>query len=71
MKIDYKSIKRELEKQRCREHNQCPKISVTGSTFKYEVCCEAFKQQLIRKNKELYEKEVAKGVKKDLGNLFR
>ncbi len=69
MKLD--SVKRSLESMRCRKHGKHPTVKISGSSLKFECCCEAFEKELIRKAETLIAEQAKRDVDGSLRNLFK
>ena len=69
MKLD--SVKRSLESMRCRKHGKHPTVKISGSSLKFECCCEAFEKELIRKAETLIAEQAKRDVEGSLRNLFK
>lgn len=69
--VNLNSIKAELQRMRCAEHNQAAKIRVAGDTLHFECCCEAFKTKLDSKLKTLMANAVKDSIDKEFKRIFK
>lgn len=59
--FDLKQVARELEKQRCVIHRQCPKVRVAEDKIDIAACCDDFQQKL--------EMQMREGINRQLDDL--
>lgn len=69
--IDYNSVKRKIERERCIEHNQHSKFEKTFKGFNISACCEEFHSKMIKKTEKIIADETKIAVEKMLKNAFR
>lgn len=69
--IDYNSIKRKVERERCTKHNQNPKFKKTLKGFEIAACCEEFRSKVIKKTERIVADETKIAVEKMLKKAFR
>ncbi|SHE92320.1 hypothetical protein [Chryseobacterium takakiae] len=62
--LDYNSIKRKIESQKCAEHNQNPQFIKTSKGFEIKACCENFRSQLVKKAEKIIADETQKAIEK-------
>lgn len=62
--MDLRKIARNLEMQRCLEHNEKPKATPIGDSIKITCCCDNFRTKLTNKMSTEIKKEVEKDIKK-------
>ena len=70
-KIDYNSVKRKIEKERCNIHNSSPKFEKTSKGFNITACCEEFRSKAIKKSEVIVREETKLALQKMLKNAFR
>ena len=46
--LDYNSIKRKIESEKCSEHNESPEFRQTSKGFEIKASCENFRSELIQ-----------------------
>ena len=69
--IDYNSVKRKIERERCFKHNQNPKFEKTFKGFNITACCEEFRSKMIKKTEKIMAEETKVAVEKMLKKAFR
>jgi hypothetical protein len=69
--IDYNSVKRKLEKERCSKHHQKPKFEKTLKGFNISACCEEFRSKMTKKTESIMADESKLAVEKMLKKAFR
>lgn len=72
MDIDYNSIKRKIENEKCTEHNQNAEFIKTKKGFKIKtICCENFEKKMIKKGESLLTEETENAIDKMIKNMFK
>lgn len=69
--IDYSSVKRKIEKEKCNEHNEHPKFEKTGKGFNILACCEEFRSEMVKKTEKIMTEETKAAIEKMLKKSFR
>lgn len=69
--LDYNSIKRKIESQKCTEHNQNPQFIKTSKGFEIKACCENFRSQLVKKAEKIIADETQKAIEKMMKNILK
>jgi len=69
--LDYNSIKRKIESQKCSEHNENPEFRKTSKGFEIKACCENFRSELIQKSEKIIAEETKKSIEKMMKNIFK
>lgn len=69
--INFNSVKRKIEKERCNKHNQHPKVEKTPKGFEISACCEDFRNKMIEKMKKVVAEETKISIEKMLKKSFR
>ena len=69
--LDYSSIKRKIENQKCQEHYENPKFIKTSKGFEIKACCEKFRTEIIKKSEKIIAEETKKAIEKMMKNIFR
>jgi hypothetical protein len=69
--LDYNSIKRKIESQKCPEHNETPEFIKTSKGFQIKACCENFRSELIKKSEKIIAEETKKAIEKMMKNIFK
>ncbi len=69
--IDYNSVKRKIERERCSKHNKHPKFEKTSKGFNISACCEEFRSKMLKKTETIMAEETKSAVEKMLKKSFR
>ena len=69
--IDYNSVKRKIERERCTKHNENPKFEKTSKGFNISACCEEFRSKMLKKTEKIMAEETKLAVEKMLKKAFR
>ena len=69
--IDFNSIKRKIEKDRCNKHNEHPKFEKTSKGFNITACCEEYRSKILKKTEVIVAEETKLAVEKMLKKSFR
>lgn len=69
--LDYNSIKRKIEIQKCPEHKEHPKFIKNSKGFEIKACCENFRSQLITKSEKVIAEETEKALEKIMKGIFK
>lgn len=69
--LDYNSIKRKIESQKCSEHNKNPEFIKTSKRFEIKACCENFRGELVKKSEKIIAEETKKSIEKMMKNIFK
>jgi hypothetical protein len=69
--IDFNSIKRKIEKEKCSKHNQHPKVEKTAKGFNILACCEYFRSQMTKKMEKVMAEEIKSSIEKMLKKSFK
>lgn len=69
--LDYNSIKRKIESQKCPEHDEHPQFIKTSKGFEIKACCENFRSQLVKNSEKIIADEAQKAIEKMMKNIFK
>ncbi|MCX8523156.1 hypothetical protein OF897_04370 [Chryseobacterium formosus] len=69
--LDYNSIKRKIESQKCSEHNKNPQFMKTSKGFDIKTCCENFRSELVKISERLIVEETQKAIDQVMRNAFK
>lgn len=69
--LNYNSIKRKIESQKCSEHNKNPEFIKTLKGFEIKACCENFRSDLVKKSEKIIAEETKKSIEKMMKNIFK
>ncbi len=69
--LDYNSIKRKIESQKCSEHNNNPQFIKTSKGFEIKACCENFRSELVKRSEKIIAEETKKSIEKMMKNIFK
>jgi len=69
--INFNSVKRKIEKERCSKHNKHPKVQKTSKEFEVSACCEEFRKKMIAKLEIVMAEETKISIEKMLKKSFR
>lgn len=69
--LDYSSIKRKIENQKCSEHNKNPQFIKTIKGFEIKACCENFRRDIIKRSERIIAEETQKAIEKMMKNIFK
>lgn len=69
--LDYNSIKRKIENQKCSEHNKNPQFIKTSKGFEIKACCENFRSELVKKSEKIITEETKKSIEKMMKNILK
>lgn len=69
--IDYNSVKRKIEKERCLLHNEHPKFEKTHNGFNITACCEEFRSKMIQRSESIMADETKLAIDKMMRKAFR
>lgn len=69
--LDYNSIKRKIESQKCSEHNKNPQFIKTSKGFQIKACCENFRSELVNESEKIIAEETKKAIEKMMKNIFK
>ncbi|MDF2552267.1 MAG: hypothetical protein K0R77_1542 [Chryseobacterium sp.] len=69
--LDYNSIKRKIETQKCSEHHKNPQFIKTSKGFEIKACCENFRSELVKKSEKIISEETKNSIEKMMKNIFK
>ena len=69
--LDYTSVKRKIEREKCLKHNEHPKFERTGNGFNILACCEEFRTKMLQKTENIMADETKSAIEKMLKKTFR
>ncbi len=69
--IDYASVKRKIEREKCFKHNKYPKFEKTTKGFNISACCEEFQTEIVKKTEKIIAEETKSAIEKMMKKAFR
>jgi len=69
--LDYSTIKRKIENEKCREHNSHPEFVKTATGFQINSCCDDFKDRLVEEAKKIITAETKSAIQKMMKKAFK
>ena len=70
-KIDYASVKRKIESEKCKVHNEHPRFKKTQKGFDISACCTDFRSEMLKRTKIVMTEETKLALEKMIKKAFR
>lgn len=69
--IDYASVKRKIQSEKCKVHNEHPRFKKTQKGFDISACCTHFRSEMLKRTKTVMTEETKSALEKMIKKAFK